>query len=280
MNDYIFFGGDSFTWGEGLELYNETSYWIKQRNERNTWLELETKQTDDSIQFREQNRFAGLVSNYFNTKQLVLNYNGGGFDASPIFFDLHSDKIPKAIIYQFTTFDRFNLHFTRLCECDFCKSGGVRPYMMYLECLRKKMNNIELDEYELYHLNWLSKHKNIDLNLNINENTINQFIPLFLKSMNIFIDDYIKKWNQNTDVYLIDSWDEHTSKLIETIPEIKSKLISLKGFDNNWYYKWKEWEKTFPYKRIENQFPNTKNGHPTLIQHQYIAESIIHAMEK
>jgi hypothetical protein len=280
MNDYIFFGGDSFTWGEGLELYNETLYWIKQRNERNTWLELETKQSDESIQFREQNRFAGLVSKHFNTNQLVLDYNGGGFDASPTFFDLHSDKIPKAIIYQFTTFDRFNLHFSRFCKCDFCQFGGARPYMVYLECLHKTLNNIKLTEYEIYHLDWILKNRNIILNTNVGQNTINQFIPLFLESMDIFVNDYIKKWNKITNVYFIDSWDSFTSKLINTIPEIKSKLIPLKGFDSNWYYRWRDWEKTFPYERILNQFPKTENGHPTLIQHQYIAESIIHAIEK
>jgi hypothetical protein len=280
MDDYIFFGGDSFTWGEGLELYINNPFWVNERNFKNGWLELETKQTDETICFRETNRFAGIVSKYFNTKQLVLNYNGGGFDASPTFFDLHSDKNPKTIIYQFTTFDRFNLHFSRFCKCDFCKLGGVRPYMLYLDCLRKLLNNQQLTEHKSYHLNWLVKNKNIHLNTNINDDTINQFIPLFLESMTIFVNDYINKWNKITDVYLIDSWDFYTSKLIETIPEIKSKLIPLKGYDNEWYYRWRDWELTFPHRRIENEFPATQNGHPTLIQHQYIAESIIHAMKK
>ena len=287
MKDIIWFGGDSFTWGEGLELYLDTPYWINERNQRNTWLELELKQTDESKIFRECNRFANIVSKHFNTDSLILDYNGGGFDASPTFFDLYSEKIPKAVIYQFTTFDRFNLHFSRFCKCDFCnnpKYGGARPFMMYLECVHKKINNIPLTDNELYHLKWLETHKKIhflDITLeNILEIALEQFIPLFLDSMQIFINDYLKKWIDYTNVYLIDSWDEYTSNVIHTIPELKSKIIPLKGWDGNWYYKWKEWETTFPYKRILNEFPITENGHPTLLQHQYIAESIIHAMEK
>jgi hypothetical protein len=280
LENIIFFGGDSFTWGEGLELYMGTPYWINQRNFKNNWLELETKQTLQTIEFRETNRFAGIVSKYFDTNQLVLDYNGGGFDASPTFFDLHSDIIPNTIVYQFTVFDRFNLHFTRLCQCDFCKTGGARPYMIYLESLRKLLDNKSLDEYEKYHIDWLIKHQNIKLDININQTTINQFIPLFLKSMEIFVNDYIKKWIKTSNVYLIDSWDRFTSDIIETIPELQSKIIPLKGYDDKWYYKWSDWELTFPHRRIENEFPATQNGHSTLIQHQYIAESIIHAMQK
>ena len=49
----IIFGGDSFTWGEGLELYLNDSFWINERNNLNTWRELEPKQTNESITFRE-----------------------------------------------------------------------------------------------------------------------------------------------------------------------------------------------------------------------------------
>ena len=31
--------------------------------------------------------------------------------------------------------------------------------------------------------------------------------------------------------------------------------------------------------RIENEFPNTRNGHSTQLQHQYIADSIIEYMK-
>ena len=267
MKDIIWFGGDSFTWGEGLELYIDTPYWTNQRNQLNTWLELEPKQTDESTNFRERNRFAGIVSNHFDTDSLVLNYNGGGFDASPIFFDLHSDKIPKAIIYQFTIFDRFNLHFTRFCQCDFCNNpeyGGVRPFMLYLECAYKKINNISFTDAELYHLKWLKTYRQIDfLDIpmeDIFDNALKQFTPLFLDSMQIFINDYLKKWNEYTNVYLIDSWDECTSNIIHSIPELKSNIIPLKGFDGNLYYKWKEWERTFPHKKITNEFPEAQKS--------------------
>jgi hypothetical protein len=57
-------------------------------------------------------------------------------------------------------------------------------------------------------------------------------------------------------------------------------MIPLKGHNGKYYKKWHEWESTFPNKRIWNDFPNTGNGHPTLLQHQHIGESIIHHLKK
>jgi hypothetical protein len=59
------------------------------------------------------------------------------------------------------------------------------------------------------------------------------------------------------------------------MPEFKEKMIPLLGYDNKYYTKYLDWESTFPHKRIVNEFPKTFNGHPTLLQHQYLAKSII-----
>jgi hypothetical protein len=52
-------------------------------------------------------------------------------------------------------------------------------------------------------------------------------------------------------------------------------MIPLIGMDGELYYKWSKWENTFKFKRINWDFPNTSNQHPTLTQHKYIADSII-----
>lgn len=289
-NNSIIFGGDSFTWGEGLELYTDTLFWINERHNLNRWTELQLKQTLESTKFREFNRFAGIVSNYFECKQITLDYNGGGFDDGALLINANLNKNPKSIIYQFTTFNRMNLHFSIFCKCDFCNSleyGNVRVYNLYLETALKKLNNIELTHGEHFHLNWLMKNKNIpDSNLFLNEienNKVNElmnlFIPIFEENLDIFINEYLNKWLETTPVYLIDSWDEYTSELLFKNPTIVKYLIKLKGFDGNYYKKWKDWERTFPYRRIENEFPNTRNGHPTQLQHQYIADSIIEYMK-
>ena len=46
-NDVIIFTGDSFTWGEGLELYTDTPKWINERTKLNVWSELYQKQDYD-----------------------------------------------------------------------------------------------------------------------------------------------------------------------------------------------------------------------------------------
>jgi len=288
-NSSIIFGGDSFTWGEGLELYLDTPFWINERYNLNGWIELEPKQTLESVKFRESNRFAGIVSNKLNCNQITLDYNGGGFDEPALLIDKNLNKSTKSIVYQFTTFNRINLHFSRFCKCEFCNSkyDNVRVYDLYLETALKKLNNIELTDGEHFHLNWLMKNKNIpDSNLFLNTIHTNKvkelmdiFIPIFEENLDIFINDYLNRWLETTPVYLIDSWDDYTSELLFRNPTIEKYLIPLKGYDGKYYKKWKEWETTFPYSRIQYEFLNTENGHPTLLQHQYIADSIIEYMK-
>lgn len=280
------FGGDSFTWGEGLELYLDTPFWINERNYLNSWNELEPNQTSESINFRESNRFAGIVSNKFGCNQITLDYNGGGFNAPAELITNNLDKNPKAVVYQFTIFDRMLLHFDDDCTCEFCNSkyGNIRPIMFYLDCMNKQLENISLSEGDMFFLNWLEKYENIPMITMENEANIEHiyhlFIEMFKRNLNVFIDKHLKKWLETTDVYLIDSWDGLTSEILSSHPIIEKYLIPLKGYDGKYYKKWSEWEHTFPYSRIQYEFPNTENGHPTLIQHQYIAESLIEHIKK
>ena len=94
------------------------------------------------------------------------------------------------------------------------------------------------------------------------------------------MDKYINQWSIIAPVYFIDSWDTNTSNLLHNISEYADNIIPLKGWDGTHYKKWAEWESTFPSKRIWNDFPNTRNGHPTLLQHQYIGESITEYLKK
>ena len=89
------------------------------------------------------------------------------------------------------------------------------------------------------------------------------------------VEKYLTKWETIAPVYFIDSWDEHSSNAIHQIPEIKNRLISLEGYNGKSYTRYTDWEKTFPFTRIVDEFPDTLNGHPTLMQHKYIAKSII-----
>ena len=61
--------------------------------------------------------------------------------------------------------------------------------------------------------------------------------------------------------------------------EFKKRMIPLLGFDGNYYTNYLDWETTFPHTRIIDEFPETFNGHPTILQHQYLAKSIINHLD-
>jgi hypothetical protein len=284
---YIF-GGDSFTWGEGLELYIESDYWIGQRKLRNHWNELSNKQTDESKSFREQNRYPGLVASYFGGEPMVWPENGGGIDFGPVMINKNIHLNPLAVINQFTAINRMNFHFSRFCKCEMCTNqyGSIRPLMFYVDCLRKKLFNEEFTEQDLFYLDYLEKVENIpliSLTDDIQELLVDKvytlFEPMFYRNLDIFIDEYLNNWIGKTKVLLIDSWDKKTSEYLNEHPIINQYLLPLKGWDGKYYKKWWEWESTFKHTRIYDEFPRTENGHPTLLQHQYIAESIIETLK-
>ena len=287
--DVIIFGGDSFTWGEGLELYLDTPYWINERNIENGWLQLQRKQTIESIEFREKHRFPGIVSDYFNVNPIVHRFNGGQFE-TPI--NVIEEKLPKinptnlkAIIIQFTSLNRMLLHLDLKCKCKFCISTGYqKPSIIYTDFLEKTIKNIPLTPIEKFGLDYLRDNYGIQYehitsesirNIDVFKDIDDLFLNMYNTNLKLFIEKYINNWKQIAPVYFIDSWDFYSSNLLSEFIDIKSKIIPLKGYDGKYYTKWYNWENTFPYKRIVNEFPNSQNGHPTLIQHQYIAESII-----
>lgn len=290
-NDVIIFGGDSFTWGEGLELYLDTPKWISERDNLNTWSELYQKQDYDSQKFREANRFPTIVSNYYNVNPKVFHQNGGQFETPIIHIEKNLKNLAgyrpnnvKYIIIQFTSFQRMLLHLDISCDCKFCNIMGFeKPWNLYIKYIHKHLTNDIITDIDYWGLNWLEKkegipYKNLDYN-NLFQKIDGWFRPIYVRNLNIFIEKYISKWEKIAPVYFIDSWEETSSNVINELEEFKKRIIPLLGFDGNYYKKWKEWENTFPHRRIENEFPNTKNGHPTLLQHQYLADSIIEYMK-
>lgn len=282
MKEFIIFGGDSFTWGEGLELYINSETWINERKLKNHWEDLHPKQTKESILFRESNRYAGLVEKKLGYKSIVKKTNGGGFDDGALWISKHIKNKPKAVFLQLTALQRINFHFSRLCKCEICNHdtyGNVRPIAFYIECLSKLINKEKFTESDMYFLNYLKEIENIKLDLKYIDEVYELFSDMIKRSTDVLINEYIKEWEKTTKVYLIDSWEIHTQELIKNNEELYKRLISLKGYDGKYYKNYSDWEKTFPYKRIGNQFPQTTNMHPTLLQHKYLSESIIEKLQ-
>lgn len=283
--DNIIFAGDSFTWGEGLEFYQEIPKWVEQRTKPSEFNQYVHLIDEESIQFRESNRFAGLVSKYFNLLPIIQEMNGGGFDKLTTLVNDNINENTKFVILQITSIFRMELHIglnLRKSCCEYCISCGKPPFSFYNELMEKILNGNTITNNDI---KWINQLGFVDLdtlkNLKNPFEIIKYLEGFWKKNINSFYTDWILNWQKQCPVFIIDSWDYvDTSSLLHNHPEISKLLIPLKGMDNNWYTKWKDWENTFEYPRIQYQFPNTDNGHPTLIQHQYLAESIIEKLNK
>lgn len=289
-NNHIIYGGDSFTWGEGLELYIDDSFWINERNNHNEWAQLHKKQTPESHLFRSSHRFPGIIESVTGYKQIVDSINGGDFQSSTDIVNYNLNENTVAIVYQFTSIDRNFLHSTINCECDFCRDEKPKPFNVYLDYINKILNKEKISEWMQSKIDYLENYENIkkfsleeleksDLDFGTYIDSL--FENFRKKNIEYLIENNIKKWLTTHKVYLIDSWSHDTGpKYIHSNSYLSNLLIPLKGYDGKWYKKYSEWEQTFPYPRIMNQYPNTVNGHPTPIQHEYLAKSIVTALEK
>jgi hypothetical protein len=294
------FLGDSFTWGEGLELYLDTPFWINQRNKKSQWMDLIHLQNEESINFREKNRFANIVSNHFESDIIIDNSNGGWIgNVTNYLKDILDGSLkPEFIVVQFSCFVRNPIHYHfdslfKKCKCDRCKIDDATIHCFYhlLETIRiKYLENGTLTNKHDFYLKWLVDEFNFPLKeLENNKNAfvfafkyVNSIIDSYsYLHLNYLIDTYVKTLESiGTKVFYIDSWDPESSKIIHDIPFLKENLIYLKSNDGVLTQSYEQFEKSFLHSRIQQEFPKTGNGHPTLTHHKYIAESIIDTLEK
>lgn len=298
MMDNIIFSGDSFIWGEGLELYIDTPYWVSQREFHNEWVSDEDgvglyyKQTPDAIKFREDNRFATIVEKTLGLKSIVRKDNGGDWHSSRMVVEENLSLKTKHIVHMFTSIDRNFLHSNINCNCDFCKIDKPKPFNVYVDYISNILNGNPIDDWMQSRIDYLENNEGIpkftmerldEWETNTKGDLISYIDFIFhnhrLKNMEYHLEKF-KLYQKTAKIYFIDSWCTHTSfNYVRNNPFIESLLIPLKGYDGNYYKYYSDWEGTFPYKRIADEFPKTKNIHPTLLQHQYLAQSILEYFE-
>jgi hypothetical protein len=292
----IAFFGDSFTWGEGLELYCDTPKWITQRQLKSQWIDLQPLQDEDSITFRETNRFSSIVSRHFNAKLYTIQNNGGSLQYTlmhtlPI---LHKIEKSEVIISQFSCLNRDTIHLPNekegICNCKLCEDfsakfkthlslSNIAPLILRSELDRWYDDSVLLDlKNEIQ-----SKYKiNLDGDATDILSAYQQLQTLvYSNNINHYFNKYSKDFEtKNIFTFFIDSWDRESSDVLFENEYFLKNLIPLIGYDGNYYQKYSQWESTFPYTRIINEFPKVMNSHPTLLQHQYIAKSVIEFLEK
>lgn len=296
--DNIIFSGDSFIWGEGLELYIDTPYWISQREIYNEWIGIDgglgliDKQTPETNKFREDNRFATLVGNKFGLQPIVREDNGGDWHSSRLIVEENLSLKTKYIIHMFTSIDRNFLHSEITCNCHFCSIDKPKPFNLYIDYVSKILNNEPIDTLMQSKIDYLETHEGIpkftferltEWENNYRGDLVSYVDFIFDKHRLKNMEDHLEKfklYQKTAKVYFIDSWCTHTSfQYVRNHPFIESLLIPLKGYDGNYYKYYSDWESTFEHKRIDVEFPKTKNIHPTLLQQKYLAESIIEHIE-
>jgi len=277
----IYFSGDSFTYGEGLELYTPTDKWKDELYKYNPWPELEKKIDLDSTEFRTKNNFVGIFSENFPDVNVYQSSINGGSVSEIIYNRLPTeiDLLTKVdiIVFQFTTFQRNPLHLNYSCKCDFCKNTNYLPLERVLYSLDdykkkgpflfdkilinefcKQINFYDIDSYDI-----LEKY---DEFLN---NSIKNQIQIFKKDfLNKFIDSGVQ-------VYFIDSWCKLSSNLLQQDDDIRNLTIPLISTDGEPYPTWGKFISKFDYPTICDKYKKTSNHHPTPYVHRLIANSLI-----
>ena len=283
--------GDSFTWGEGLELYINDTKWINQRNKKSEWHDLRPLMDDESIRFRESNRYPNLVANHFN-KELITDPNNGGSIQSlfrNLYYLINNNISNSIIILQFSAFSRNLIHSHQVfdenldCPCEFCMSEGAYKSAMNFHDVFTLLEH-GLDGSKKYELlkKYLEDEHDIDFN--------NRFVALnklrkleneyYLLHLNALHENFCKPLEKlNNKFYFIDTWEQFTSEIIFKNQYIVDRLIPLIGPNDKYYLKYYEWQDTFEHTSIEHEFIGSLNHHPTLLQHQYLAKSVINHIE-
>jgi len=260
------FAGDSFTWGEGLQLYINDEYWINQRNLKNDWPTLKNKCTIESELFRENNRFAGLVSKQLNI--IPITYKDAGVlikDSLKLIEDnLYRDDLDnKFIIYQFTTLDRLPIHINFDCNCESCGSNFtinelIINYMSYLSNTKYKNGNQPFKIFKSLTGETKSVNPTYKKVLHYeklrSEKYYNEFIKL-LKEYNIEIN--------------LNNFDDYTLEEINIFYYNKIYKVILNKILNEYFIKW---SKKVPIYFISSWMENTNK---ILNEYEFINKNII-----
>ena len=265
----ILFLGDSFTWGEGLELYMDKEPFISMRNQKATDIELEqiSNYKDDEVEnWRKRFRFTGYVDGF---ETYVQPNNGGNFhrvveDANLLTKKYNFSK-KDIIVIQIPPADRS--YFQMNSE----SAGSYLP--LYKELSNQSIQNllVKKDVSES-----LSKIMGYDSVMDMLKNSEDVFDKLAYRNTKLyysFVFDLIQRFN----VYFIGPWGKENYKAFSKCDEFKDKLIpityngskydSLQSLgdamvENNQIFE------------ISEQFKQTSNNHPTLEAHKIIGESI------
>jgi len=307
----IIFAGCSYTWGEGLELYQDDTKWIEARNSQIHHHGIQELSDEGSVQFREQNRFPGIVSNHYNTPAFVATENGGCEAASHRHIVNTINEQPKldpsvqewtriedekkfsVIIYQFTALERNPPHFTYSCQCDrcletvWCSIAHIWELINPIISDGKSLN--DLLKSDIFNGDGISAFNHGMVKLIGIENTdglddihhkLTKYFRKWKRESFPLLVEELKKIDKKIPMYFIPTWNASEHSLINQSDFIKDRTIPLIDENGDSHTNWKDWFKNIKGKIISYDFPKTQNDHPSLKTHKLLASSIIKFLDE
>lgn len=267
--NHIIFLGCSFTWGEGLELFIEEEKWIKQRELYTEYQHLYPLEDEKSKQYREKNRYVGIVERELGIKPIVDDKNGGCFSTKyEVMKNMGDTSNVKHIFVQLSQISRNAPHLYWNCRCSYCLSTNFKPMAeLYVPILENRITR------DIQYVMDLYGAKKLD----------NDFLGKFLVFQgwvgdyvtNLFI-EHCKIWEKTiAPVHFIDSWSDEDSKYWEKFSYIQDRRIDLIGKNGSVSKKFKVFSDSLDQPYLSDIFPKTQNGHPSLEMHQHLAKSVI-----
>lgn len=289
----VYFSGDSFTFGEGLELFTPTEKWKNELNSLNDWSNLKNKVDLESSNYRKNNNFSGLFQKHFQNYNVIVDDENGG----SLSWNLQERILPKLnkignvdyLIIQFTSFKRNLYHLNNECKCDFCNLihryttldllfGDSYDFIEHKKLKKNHISNYDVDRinnfFNYLNINPENKVESLDKIETFYFDTIKMQIELFK-------DKYLNFFKKNgISVYFIDSWEPVTSSFLNQDLDINNLLIPLISTNGNRYKSWPQWISTLDKPFISDLYPKTGNQHPTPKTHILISESLIDFFNK
>ena len=302
----IIFAGDSFTWGEGLELYQDKDKWIKARKKECYHYDLDAITDVPSIQFRQDNRFAGLVSKHYNTFQLVEPHNGGHYSSAMAHIRamLETKYKPACIILQHNIFSRNPYKFDYQSKHKFCVDTGFRQitnfedlFVIDDDTYYKLQRDRGITNFYEYSVKEVIEHYSEEYQIFFKtclkemgaeiEEPLPRIMKRYFKWENNRIQDGLEiivkqceEINKTIPIYFIDNWNKKDSNKMKKFSFIKDRIIPLEDDDGNLHSDWSTWSDSLSEPMIKSNFSDSSNDHPSLGAHTLIAKSIIQFLDK
>lgn len=277
----IVFAGDSFTWGEGLELYSnypsvQYEYYIQNGYH---WPHVNEMGfvKKSHLEYIKANRFSRAVANRFDGFECVHDMNGGSFGTM-------KEHILKSIKLYGEDLSHLVVQFTEHLR-DYTLKDSTIPGDGVKELLDNRIQyergDISIDEYEssLYFKKWKDNFGEMtalevdDFLFESNVITFLKWIEDISKSNNLVV-KFIGTWTN--DSYRYDKLHEYD---IGVSNFYNNQLIKLK-FDKKYFRSIFELTSNYRGFRIVDDLEWSDNEHPNNKLHNIIANNIINQINK